>query len=138
MLVFARSKTLFRLFLSVGGVDVMTATLSRSDGSIGTNVSSQLTPGGETGESHVRDTKGTSRCHRANERALVCTCKIGGRVGEQAGSGALSADLTSVCQEWISQQMQQYVEDSNHVMADVQKFIHTGARLMQNGRADAS
>jgi hypothetical protein len=29
--------------------------------------------------------------------------------------------------------MQRYVEDSNHVIADVQKLIRTGSRLVQNG-----
>ena len=42
-------------------------------------------------------------------------------------------DMTSVYQDWFSQRMQRCVEDSNHVLADVQKLIRTGSRLAQNG-----
>ncbi len=42
-------------------------------------------------------------------------------------------DVSSVYQDWFSQRIQRCVEDSNHVLLDVQKFIQTGARLVQNG-----
>ena len=42
-------------------------------------------------------------------------------------------DLTTVYQAWFGQRMQRCVEDSNHVIADVQKLIRTGSRLAQNG-----
>jgi Phasin protein len=42
-------------------------------------------------------------------------------------------DMSSVYQDWLSQRMQRYVEDSSHVLADVQKLIRTGSRLAQNG-----
>jgi hypothetical protein len=116
----------------------MTATLSRSDGSIGTNVSSQLSQV----EKQAKAMFATQRelldaTEQMNERWFA-RAKSEAELASKLAAARSVPDLTSVCQEWISQQMQQYVEDSNHVMADVQKFIHTGARLMQNGRADAS
>lgn len=44
-------------------------------------------------------------------------------------------DMTTVYQDWFGQRMQRCVEDSNHVIADVQKLIQTGSRLAQNGKA---
>lgn len=44
-------------------------------------------------------------------------------------------DMTTVYQDWFGQRMQRCVEDGNHVLADVQKLIRTGARLAQNGNA---
>jgi hypothetical protein len=43
-------------------------------------------------------------------------------------------DMTIVYQDWIGQRMQRYVEDSNHILADVQKLVQTGTRLAQNGK----
>jgi hypothetical protein len=42
-------------------------------------------------------------------------------------------DMSSVCQDWLGQRMQRYIEDSNHVFDDVQKLIRTGARMAQIG-----
>ncbi len=42
-------------------------------------------------------------------------------------------DATDVYRDWLSRRMQRYVDDTNHVFLDVQKFIEAGARLMQNG-----
>jgi len=42
-------------------------------------------------------------------------------------------DMTIAYQDWLGQRMQRCVEDSNHVLADVQKLIQTGSRLAQNG-----
>ena len=42
-------------------------------------------------------------------------------------------DLTTVYQAWFGQRMQRCVEDSNHVIADVQNLMRTGSRLAQNG-----
>ena len=42
-------------------------------------------------------------------------------------------DMTTVYQDWFGQRMQRCVEDSNHVIADVQKLMRTGSRLAQNG-----
>jgi phage anti-repressor protein len=39
-------------------------------------------------------------------------------------------DMTSAYQDWLSQRMKRYVEDSNHVFGDVQKFFETGARMV--------
>jgi hypothetical protein len=43
-------------------------------------------------------------------------------------------DMTTVYQDWFGQRMQRYVEDSNRVLADVQKLLQTGSRLAQNGK----
>jgi len=43
-------------------------------------------------------------------------------------------DMTIVYQDWIGQRMQRYVEDSNHILADVQKLVQTGTCLAQNGK----
>ncbi|HEY4738565.1 MAG TPA: phasin family protein [Xanthobacteraceae bacterium] len=42
-------------------------------------------------------------------------------------------DMTTIYQDWFGQRMQRCVEDSNHVIADVQKLMRTGGRLAQNG-----
>lgn len=47
-------------------------------------------------------------------------------------------DVSDVYREWLGRRMQRYVEDSNHVLEDVQKFIETSSRLMQNGRGAAA
>jgi hypothetical protein len=47
-------------------------------------------------------------------------------------------DMTTVYQDWFGQRMQRCVEDSNHVLADVQKLIRTGSRLAQKGNGRGS
>jgi hypothetical protein len=47
-------------------------------------------------------------------------------------------DATDVYRDWLSRRMQRYVDDTNHVFLDVQKFIETGTRLMQNGGSGAT
>jgi len=42
-------------------------------------------------------------------------------------------DMTSIYQDWLSQRMQRYVEDSNHMLGDVQKFIQTSVRIANTG-----
>src|SRR5262249_23415582 len=46
-------------------------------------------------------------------------------------------DMTSLYQDWLSQRMQRYVEDSNHVLGDVQKFFQTSARMARTGNGGA-
>ena len=46
-------------------------------------------------------------------------------------------DLTSAYQDWFSQRMRKYAEDSNHVFVDVQKLIRTSVRFVQNGHSGA-
>ena len=43
-------------------------------------------------------------------------------------------DMTIVYQDWFGQRVQRYVEDSNHILADVQKPMQTGTHLAQNGK----
>jgi hypothetical protein len=43
-------------------------------------------------------------------------------------------DMTTVYQDWFGQRMQRCVEDSNHVLADVQKLIGTGSRFSSKGQ----
>jgi len=47
------------------------------------------------------------------------------------------SDMTTVYQDWLSQRMQRYVEDSNHVFGDVQKFFQTSARMARTGNGGA-
>jgi hypothetical protein len=47
-------------------------------------------------------------------------------------------DVTDVYRDWLSRRMQRYVDDTNHVLLDVQKFIETGTRMMQNGGTGAT
>ena len=44
-------------------------------------------------------------------------------------------DLTSAYQDWFSQRMRKYAEDSNHVFVDFQKLIRTSVQFVQNGRS---
>lgn len=50
-------------------------------------------------------------------------------------------DAMTACQEWTNRRFELMTEDSKHLLADTQKFIETGARLMYNGslssRSDA-
>jgi hypothetical protein len=46
-------------------------------------------------------------------------------------------DMTSVYQDWLNQRMQRYVEDSNHVLGDVQKFFQTSAQMARTGNGGA-
>jgi hypothetical protein len=47
-------------------------------------------------------------------------------------------DASSVYQDWLNQRMQRYLEDSNHMFGDVQKFVQTGVRMMQPGNGHSS
>jgi hypothetical protein len=42
-------------------------------------------------------------------------------------------DVTMLCQDWFGQRMQRCLDDSNHLFADVQKLLRSGARVAQNG-----
>jgi hypothetical protein len=42
-------------------------------------------------------------------------------------------DMTSLYQDWFGQRMQRCVEDTNHVLADMQKLLRTGNRFAQKG-----
>ena len=46
-------------------------------------------------------------------------------------------DLTSAYQDWFSQRMRKFADDSNHVFVDVQKLIRTSVRFVQNGHSGA-
>ncbi len=47
-------------------------------------------------------------------------------------------DMTSVYQDWLGQRMQRYIEDSNHMLGDAQKFIRSGARMVQSSNVGSS
>lgn len=42
-------------------------------------------------------------------------------------------DAMTACQEWTSRRFEMMAEDGKHLLADTQKFIETGVRLMSNG-----
>ena len=37
------------------------------------------------------------------------------------------------CQEWTSRRFEMIADDGKHLLADTQKFMETGARLVSNG-----
>ena len=51
--------------------------------------------------------------------------------------GKVRAGHDSVYQDWLSQRMQRCIEDSNHVLGDVQKFFQTSARMARTGNGGA-
>ena len=42
-------------------------------------------------------------------------------------------EAMTACQEWSTRRLEMMTEDSKHLLADSQKFIETGARLMSGG-----
>jgi hypothetical protein len=42
-------------------------------------------------------------------------------------------DAMSACQEWTMRRFAMMAEDGKHVLADTQKLMETGARLLSNG-----
>jgi hypothetical protein len=42
-------------------------------------------------------------------------------------------ETATVCQEWASRCMEMAAEDTKRLLADGQKFVETGARLLSNG-----
>ncbi len=42
-------------------------------------------------------------------------------------------EAMAVCQEWTSRRFEMMAEDGKHLLADSQKFIETGTRLVSNG-----
>jgi len=42
-------------------------------------------------------------------------------------------DAMAACQEWTSRRFEMMAEDGKHLLADTQKFMETGARLVPNG-----
>jgi hypothetical protein len=43
------------------------------------------------------------------------------------------SDAMTTCQEWISRQIEMMAEDSKLLVADTQRFMQTGVRLLPNG-----
>jgi hypothetical protein len=42
-------------------------------------------------------------------------------------------EASTACQEWASRNMQLNAENAGHLLADRQKLMETGARLLSNG-----
>jgi len=42
-------------------------------------------------------------------------------------------DAMTACQDWTARRFELMAEDGRHLLADTQKFIETGARLLSNG-----
>ena len=47
-------------------------------------------------------------------------------------------DAMAACQEWSSRRFEMMVKDGKHLLADTQKFMETGSRLMSNSRSTKS
>jgi hypothetical protein len=58
-------------------------------------------------------------------------------VANKLASARSVPDLNSVCQDWLGQRMQRYVEDSNHVFDDVQKLSRAGPAQRKTAAAAA-
>ena len=55
-------------------------------------------------------------------------------VGKLAAARSLP-DVTGAYRDWLALRLEKYVEDSNQVLLDVQRFFETGAGLLRNGKA---
>jgi hypothetical protein len=42
-------------------------------------------------------------------------------------------ETVTACQEWTSRRTEMATEDAKHLLADTQKFMETGVRLLSNG-----
>jgi hypothetical protein len=47
-------------------------------------------------------------------------------------------DAMTTCQEWSSRQIEMMAEDSKLLIADIQKFMETGTRLLYSGNGGLS
>jgi Phasin protein len=115
----------------------MPATQSRSDGSLSANFIQQFDQAHEQAKSvfaaqkELLETLEQINEHwfaRAKSEAEFTTAMA----NKLAGARSMP-DVSTVYQDWFGQRMQRCVEDSNHVVADIQKLIRTGTRLAQNG-----
>jgi len=115
----------------------MPATQSKSDGSPSANFIEQFDQAHEhakavfAAQKELLDALEQINEHwfsRAKSEAEFATA-----VANKLAAARSVPDMTTVCQDWFGQRMQRCVEDSNHVLADVQKLIRTGTRLAQNG-----
>ena len=61
--------------------------------------------------------------------------ELAGTFASKLAAARSFPDATGVYSDWLSERINRYVADSNHVLLDVQKFIQTGTRFLQNGQA---
>ena len=74
--------------------------------------------------SRRRTGNGSSACNR--KRILL-------RVYFEIDGGAIDPGRDEGVQEWTSRRFEMIADDGKHLLADTQKFIETGARLVSNG-----
>lgn len=67
---------------------------------------------------------------RAKSEAELATTLAG-----KLASARSLPDVTGAYRDWLAYRLEKYVEDSNQVLLDVQRFIATGARLVRDGNA---
>jgi hypothetical protein len=67
---------------------------------------------------------------RAKSEAELATSLAG-----KLASARSLPDVTGAYRDWLAHRVEKYVEDSNQVLLDVQRFIATGARLVRDGNA---
>jgi hypothetical protein len=70
---------------------------------------------------------------RAKSEAELATALAG-----KLASARSLPDVTGVYRDWLAHRLDKYVEDSNRVLLDVQRFIETGARLVGDGNAPSA
>jgi putative heme degradation protein len=116
---------------------VMPAAQSRSDGSPSTNFIQHFDQAQEQAKSVFAAQKEfLDALEQINEHWFArakSEAEFATAMASKLAAVRSMPDMTNIYQDWFGQRMQRYVEDSNHVIADVQKLIRTGSRLVQNG-----
>ena len=116
---------------------MMPATQSRSNGSLSVKLIQQFDQAHEQAKSvfavqkELLDTLEEINEHwfaRAKSEA-----EFSAAMANKLAAARSMPDMTTIYQDWFGQRMQRCLEDSNHVIADVQKLMRTGGRLAQNG-----
>src|SRR5215470_20151509 len=115
----------------------MPATQSRPDSSLSANLIQQFDQAQEQAKSVFAAQKEfLDALEQINEHWFArakSEAELATAMANKLAAVRSMPDMTIVYQDWIGQRMQRCVEDSNHVLADVQKLMQTGSRLAQNG-----
>jgi hypothetical protein len=64
--------------------------------------------------------------------------ELASTMASKLASARSMPDVSSVYQDWLNLRMQRCLEDSNHMIGDVQKFVQTGVRMMHTGNGHSS
>jgi uncharacterized membrane protein YfhO len=121
---------------------VMATTQSRSNGSLAADFLRQFDQAQEQAKSVLATQKELLDALLQMNEHWFARAKSEAELATALANKLVSArsmpDVTSACQDWLGQRMQRYVEDSNHVFDDVQRFISTSAHMMPAGNGVSS